>query len=124
VVTAGRFISELILLYTETRDTRFIEARNALYENGLLDQSGWRRRFVRSYERSYEEYVAVTVWGYVREGSSLRMACAELVWLWSWPGQSFEAACKELERLYRSYQEAGVDFGRLADEIMSDDRRE
>ena len=126
IVTAGRLLDELVLLYKETRDVRFVEARNAVYQSGLLDRHGsWRRRCISRHlslsHRSHEAIVVLSVWERMKQGESLRVSCAHLVALWSLPGQSFEAACKEVERLYRSYVRSGVDFGQLADEIKSND---
>ena len=127
MVTSGRLQEELMLLYTETRDPRFIGALDALRENDLLDGRGsWRPRYISPRfflgHRSHEAICVLSVWEQMKWFNSLRLACAFLVSHWQLPGQSFEAACKELERLYRSYAKAGVDFGQLADEISSNDR--
>jgi hypothetical protein len=124
VVTAGRLIGELTLLFTVTQDIRFYEARKALSENKLLTSRGaWRKKFDGGRSepawKGYQDTVVLAVWGSIESGTSLRMACAEAVALTGMPGHSFTATCKNVERLYRSYVKAGVDFGQLEDEFLS-----
>jgi len=124
VVTSGRLIEELTLLFTVTRDVRFLEARKALSENKLLTSRGaWRKNFDGGRSelawKSYHDTVVLAVWRAIKSGTSLRMACAETVALTGMPGHSFAAICKDVERLYRSYVAAGVDFGQLEDEFLS-----
>jgi hypothetical protein len=124
VVTAGRLMNELALLYNITRDIRFYDARKALWENRLLTSRGaWRKKFDgdrgEHARKGYHDTVVLSVRDSIKEGISLRMACAETVAVTGIPGHSFEAACKDVERLYRSYVKAGVDFGQLEDEFLS-----
>jgi hypothetical protein len=124
VVTAGRLMNQLVLLYTITRDVRFYDARKALWENRLLTSRGaWRKNFDGDRgalaRKGYYDSVVLSVWGSIKDGMSLRMACAETVAATGMAGHSFEAACKDVERLYRSYVKAGVDFGQLEDEFLS-----
>src|SRR5215212_5056919 len=124
VVTAGRLMHELTLLYNVTRDVRFYDARKALWQSGLLTSRGaWRKNFggarAALASKGCHDNVVLAVWARIKDGSSLRMACAESVALSGMAGHSFAAVCKEVERLYRSYVKAGVDFGKLEDEFMS-----
>lgn len=124
VVTAGRLVGELTLLFTVTQDTRFYDARKALSENKLLTPRGaWRKKFNGGRSEpawtSYQDTVVLAVWDAVKSGASLRMACAEAVALTGMPGHSFAATCKDVERLYRSYEKEGVDFGQLEAKFLS-----
>jgi hypothetical protein len=71
-----------------------------------LPLGAWRRKPPRLSlsHRNQEAIVVLSIWERMNQGNSLRMACAQIVTMWSFPGQSFEAACKELERLYRAYK--------------------
>jgi hypothetical protein len=124
VVTAGRLMDELVLLYNLTRDVRFHDARKALWQNELLTSRGaWRKNFdgerAALARKGHYDNVALIVWGRIKSGTSIRRACAESVAVTGIGGHSFEATCKEVERLYRSYVKAGVDFGQLEDEFLS-----
>jgi hypothetical protein len=127
-VTGPEFLNELGLLHGMTEDQRFLDVIDALAEYEMMDlQCNWDRNYVpntgRAKVKYFEDFIFCFVELKVRNGMSVRIACAEFVAGRAWPGHSFEAAVKEIERIWRRCRKTGEPVGQVAARLLSNDRR-
>jgi hypothetical protein len=119
------FLKELGFLHALTGDQRFEDVIAAIAEYELIDLEGnWRRDPATALLpppelENFRDIIFVRILSLTRKGSSLRMACAQVVVEMRISGHSFEAACKEIERLYRSYIAKDENPSEVAVRIMS-----
>ncbi|WP_046868131.1 hypothetical protein [Microvirga massiliensis] len=123
--TSSEFLKELGFLHELTKDERFMDTVRAVAEYGLIDEDGnWRRDPATNVLpppefQQLKDRIFFMVQSAIRRGMSLRMACAECVVKQRISGHSFEAVCKDVERIYRTYVEAGETLISVGSRIMS-----
>lgn len=99
-------IFELSALYATTKDERFRDAVTAISEHQLIRANKWVRNTpspaIDGLVARYEDLAANIVQIGLNDGNSLRLAVASCAANLRWPGNSFAAANKNIERLWRS----------------------
>lgn len=99
-------IFELSMLYTATKDERFKDAVTAISEHQLAEGNVWVRSapspVIDELAARYENLATGLVQISLNDGLSLRLAVANCAANLRWPGNSFAAANKNIERLWRS----------------------
>lgn len=105
-IDAVEFVIALEKLHMITGDARFLGAVEALRERGIVSGYSWVHKspfpFVNSLEERYKDKAAQLVGQFVGHGVSARLAIANTVANLQWPGNSFPAAFKAVERLWRA----------------------
>lgn len=105
-IDAVEFVISLEKLHMITGDARFLGAVEALRERGIVSGYSWVQKspfpFVNGLEERYKDKAAQLVSQFVERGVSARLAIANTVANLQWPGNSFSAAFKAVERLWRA----------------------
>jgi|SRR5215216_5051004 hypothetical protein len=127
VVTGQKFVRELAHLAGLTGDLRFVVALEAIRDNDLVDEElGFRKNtfhhlFAPAY-KEWDDWAFVIVEENLREGVSLRIACARAASELRLEANSFEAAIKDAERTWRKYKAGGKELERVLEDIFPGDR--
>lgn len=113
-ISASDLIHTLEELGACTSDRRFYSAVDALRESRLVEGLQWVEAtpygFVNTLESRFRLTAFVLVEKLIEEGLSLRLACATSAANIGFPGNSFLAAVKAVERIWREgQQEGGLD---------------
>jgi hypothetical protein len=101
----GDFFQELLNCHALTGDQRFLDAAEALHENGIIDVkfnfTRWQPPMLRKAKRNLELLKLNWIHQKIRRRVSLSRACAELAAKTGHRANSFTAAIKDLEKSYR-----------------------
>lgn len=105
-IDAPDLIIALETLHMVTGDARFQGALEALREDGLVSGYSWTKKspfpIVNGLEERHKGKAARLVGMFVENGISARLAIANTAANLQWPGNSFPAAFKAVERLWRA----------------------
>lgn len=105
-IDAPSFVIALETLHMVTGDARFQAAVEALREVGVVSGYSWTSKssfpIVNGLEERHKAKAARLVSLFVENGISARLAIANTAANLQWPGNSFPAAFKAVERLWRA----------------------
>ena len=106
------FVGELERLASATGDPRFVNAIRALIEHGIIDKNynfkRWQLPFAAKHEANQNRRMVNQIHEWVKEGMSIRRACAQTAAINGLRAASFAAAIKRLQLLYSSTGKKGA----------------